>query len=351
MGARSGQKRTRHLAIGDPQAPLLKFLQILEHHRLLGDDGRLAPDAMLVSMGDHFDYGKEDLRERATADGTALLSWLAWHSADQVAIILGNHDLCRLGELYGLDDATYRTARAEADLAYRRGNVDEEAEKKFIAKWPRFPSAEIASRDFSCFEAKQGPLVEQVVRSGRGRLAYEHGGTLMVHAAVTTDDLATTGFQGGGAKEAAESIQRYFHRAVSQWRSGPLSLEPLHRAGDAARGEGRGILYHRPADPALGHADLFEGPPRRRFHPERLPRGITQAIGHIRDGKCRKLMPHWSDPAEKDTDGPLRSLLVDDAGIRYRRGVHKGAALVFLDGGMQHVAPDRYELLDLDALK
>jgi hypothetical protein len=350
MGANSGLKRKRHLAIGDPQAPLLKFLEILEHHRLLNDDGRLAPEVMLVSMGDHFDYGKPELREQATQDGTALLSWLAQHSADQVVIILGNHDLSRLGELHGLDDHTYQAARAEADLAYRRGDVDEEAEKKFLARWPRFPSAELASRDFSCFEAKQCVLVEQVVRSGRGRLAYEYNGTLLVHAGVTLDDLAVAGFSGGDAKDACDALQRYYHRAVSQWRRGPLSLEPLHRAGDAARGEGRGILYHRPADPELGERALFDGPPRRRFHPERLPRGFTQAIGHIRDGKCRKLLPRWSDPSEKDADGPLRSLHVDDGGIRYRRGVEPGAAMLFLDGGMQHVAADRYELLDLDTM-
>ncbi len=349
MGAPDGMARARRLAIGDPQAPLEAFLAILERHGALGEDGRLKPEVMLVSMGDHFDWGKVEVREQATREGTALLSWLAAHPSDQAAIILGNHDLSRLGELHGLDQATYLAARAEADLAYRKGDPDEALERAFLARWPRFPTAELAARDFSCFEPKQAALVEELVRSGRGRLALEHRGLLLVHAGVTQDELALAGWAGGGAQEAARALQTFFTRAVSGWRSGPLSLEPLHRAGDAARGEGRGILYHRPADPSLGHQAHFAGPPRRRFHPERLPRGFTQAVGHIRDGKCRKLLPQWLEPGEAEADGPLRSLNVE-GGIRYRRGVHPGAAMLFLDGGMSHAKTERYELLDLDAL-
>ncbi len=349
LGASEGKPRARHLAIGDPQAPLDTFLAILERHEALGDEGRLRADVMLVSMGDHFDYGKPEQREQATKEGTALLAWLAAHPSDQVEIILGNHDLSRVGELHSLDDVTYEAARAEADAAYRRGDVDEALERAFLAAWPRFPTAELVARDFSCFEAAQTQLVEQVVRSGRGRLALEWRGLLLVHAGLTQDELAVAGFQGGGAREAAEAVQRFFENAVKRWQGGPLSLEPLHRPGDAAHGEGRGILFHRPADPELGEEGHFKGPPRRRFHPERLPRGFAQAIGHIRDGKCRKLLPKWTEPGEAEADGPLRSLHVEPS-IRYRRGVHPGAALVFLDGGMLHAPVERYELLDLDAM-
>ena len=69
----------RTIAIGDPQAPFVTFLGVLQHHRLLGADGRLRADVHLVSMGDHFDFGKPDVREQATADGEAILRWLADH--------------------------------------------------------------------------------------------------------------------------------------------------------------------------------------------------------------------------------------------------------------------------------
>ena len=63
LGVADGRGRTRHLAIGDPQAPLQTFLSILDHHQLLGDHGRLRDEVMLVSMGDHFDYGTPEARE------------------------------------------------------------------------------------------------------------------------------------------------------------------------------------------------------------------------------------------------------------------------------------------------
>src|SRR5690349_18566656 len=35
----------RALAVGDPQAPVATFLEVLDRHGLLGDDGRVAADA------------------------------------------------------------------------------------------------------------------------------------------------------------------------------------------------------------------------------------------------------------------------------------------------------------------
>ena len=74
-----GHPRKRHLAIGDPQAPAETFFTILDHHDLLGKNGRLSPDVMLVSMGDHFDWGGPDDRDRAQKGGAQILSWLAAH--------------------------------------------------------------------------------------------------------------------------------------------------------------------------------------------------------------------------------------------------------------------------------
>src|SRR5262249_21130022 len=93
----------RRLAIGDPPAPVEKFFAILDRRSLLVESGpragRLAEDVALVSMGDHFDWGPPESRAAATAGGLALLAWLAAHPAEQTAIVVGNHDLARVGEL------------------------------------------------------------------------------------------------------------------------------------------------------------------------------------------------------------------------------------------------------------
>ena len=55
-------ERQLNVAIGDPQASLSTFLRILDLNGLLGDDGRLRPEVGLVSMGDHFDWGRPEDR-------------------------------------------------------------------------------------------------------------------------------------------------------------------------------------------------------------------------------------------------------------------------------------------------
>ncbi len=341
-----GAPRAIHVAIGDPQAPLATFLRVLECNGLLGDEGRLRAEVALISMGDHFDWGTPEQREQATAEGTALLSWLAAHPADQAAIVLGNHDLARVGELAGLGDEAYAVMRSAADAVYKRGQVDEEAQRALLKRWPRLPTAELAARDFSSFSKAQSALVEALLRGRRARLGFEHRGLLLVHAGLTIDELALLG-NPRTAAETALALDAFLDRGLDSWRDGPLELAPLHLPGNAARGEGRGILYHRPADPSLGQPDLFAGPPRRRFDPRRLP-AFTQAIGHIRDGKCRKLLPGWC-VSEPEADGPMRSLALDGALPRYGRGAWPDARVLFLDGGMSHAAPEHYQLLDLDS--
>ena len=62
------------VAMGDPQAPLPRVLEILDRNDLLGDDGRVHPRAAMVSMGDHFDWGAPEERVFAAESGYALLS-------------------------------------------------------------------------------------------------------------------------------------------------------------------------------------------------------------------------------------------------------------------------------------
>lgn len=349
-----GRPRPRRVAIGDPQAPIETFLEVLDRHGLLGDGGRLLPDVQLVSMGDHFDWGGPTDRERAADSAEALLSWLAAHPADQVVLLLGNHDLGRVSEVSSFDDATFRAAQVEADAAYRGGEVDEAAERAFLARYPELPSAEVLARDFGTFRVRQRELVTRLLRSGRFRIAHAAApDRLLCHAGVTRDDLDGIGVPEaaqGDAREVAAALNTHLDRALAGWSSGRLELEPLHRGG-SGQTEGRGIFYQRPCHPACGPQELFEGPPRRRFDPRLLPLGLTQAIGHIRDKKCRTLLRPWCSP-EPAVDGPLRHLQTDGEAVIYAQGTPPRAApgaatMLFLDCGMSYVAPERYELLDL----
>ncbi|MBK7861636.1 MAG: metallophosphoesterase [Archangiaceae bacterium] len=345
-----GVARTVHVAIGDAQAPLATFLAILDAHGLLGDAGRLLPSVHLTSIGDHFDYGPTAWRRWSTEEGLQLLSWLAAHPADQVCLIMGNHDSARVGELATLDSNSYLAAREDADGAYNRGERVAALQQAFLARWPQFPDSEIVARDFSSFSVQQRGLVTLLLREGRLRLAHAHGELLLVHAGVTTAELDLIGAPHGPAPAIAEALGRFLDGAVQRWSHGPLSLAPLYRPGSRASGEARGMLAHRPAHPERGLREQFEGPMRRRYDPRQLPEGITQVIGHIRDGKCVDLLGEWAE-GEPAGDGPLRELIVQGDRVQYRAGTSRSARLLFIDGGMNYAPVEQYQLLDLDTLQ
>jgi hypothetical protein len=345
-----------HVAMGDPQAPLPRLLEILDRHDLLGEDGRLHPRAALVSMGDHFDWGHPDEREAAAASGYALLAWLAAHPEGRVTILVGNHDLARVGELAPFDDAAFAEVREEA-RALRQIPLGRpgrsERRHALLARYPSLPSLGVCVRDLATFESRQRDLVGALLRGGRLQASKAIADDLLlVHAGVTPEDLAAIDYAGDPAEAFGieRALASVFTQAAGAWDGEtPLSLAPLYRPGSYEDGESRGIFVQRPADPAVGELPLFDGPPRRRFDPRILAPGLTQVTGHIRDQKCRDLMPVWSDD-DPPRDGPLRHLWTDGRRIRYRRGLadrEDGAMLIFADGGMNHAPVAEYELLDL----
>jgi hypothetical protein len=106
------------------------------------------------------------------------------------------------------------------------------------------------------------------------------------------------------------------------------------------------MFFHRPVRPMDAPQ---AGTLRRRFDARRLPPGLTQAIGHIRDKKCRKLLGANLDEGR---DGPLRHLIVRSDALAYALGVpghatDDAARVLFLDGGMREAPVSAYELLDL----
>lgn len=335
------QPRQLSVAIGDPQAPLDTFFRVLEHNGLLGSDGRLRPEVGLVSMGDHFDWGKPAERARATEEGTALLSWLAAHPPDQVEIIFGNHDLVRVGELAHFTDETFAAARAEADLAYQQPSLG----PAFLAKYPMVANAEALARSFACFEVKQRELVARLLKKRRARLAVAPAeDLLLVHAGLTNEDLEQLGVRAFNAAAIAARLNRFLDDRVTAWNgTGPLDLSPLHESGSAKVGEARGILSHRPTNPAIGKVDRA----RRQFDPRTLPTGIVQAIGHITDKNCRALLGQWAGPRRPPVYGELRGLTRTGDAVRYHVGLEETDTLLFLDGGMSHVPPEKYQLFDV----
>jgi hypothetical protein len=186
---------------------------------------------------------------------------------------------------------------------------------------------------------------------------------LLTHAGVTREDLGLAGLPGGAtsdATEAAAALNAALDGAVANWREGaPLAIAGLHRPGDASEGEGRGIFYQRPGRPGrpVNPAELFAGPPRRRFDPRGLPPGLVQAVGHVGDRKCRVLLGEpWAPPASGATLGRLRHLRADHDEVAYAVGVGgasdaREAVMLFLDGTMARADPRAYELLDLDTLR
>lgn len=333
--------------MGDPQAPFETVLAVLERHGLLSSERRLRDDVQLVSMGDHFDWGTPQERTFATRDALRLLRWLTSHPADQVLLVAGNHDLARVSELFPFDaEHKFESAYLEAREAYRSGEVDQAAERAFIERFPHLPDAEAAARDFSCYSPEQSVVVAELLRSKRLRLAHAHRGLLLVHSGVTRDDFGMIGAAPGTADEAAEVLNGFLDAQLARWVEGPLDLRPLHVPGSRIGGVARGIAFHRPAFPVPGDPH-FDGPPRRRYDPRLLPSEFPQAIGHIRDRKCRDLLGRWADQ-ETPRDGLIRSMTITDDDVQYRWGTSREARMFFLDGGMNHIEPKHYQLFDLD---
>jgi hypothetical protein len=348
----SPPERRLRVAIGDPQADLTRFLAILDHHGLLTEQGWLRPDVQLVSVGDHFDWGKAHEREAVAQSALRLVAWLAAHPPDQAVILAGNHDLGRVGELAEFTDASFAEAQGEADGLYDGDDTDEVRERAFLGRFPQVPTVELVARDFSAFRQEQRAWVTHLLRERRLRAAYAAGPELLVlHAGVTREDLAAAGVaeeHSADARRVADALNRALDAAVDAWQGGRLIVPQLHHPGSADYGEGRGIFYHRPSL-RPDEAERTRVTPRRRFDPRRLPAGLTQVVGHTRDKRSRELL---CLPGEV-RDGVLRHLVTDGERVAYAHGTPsrvgpREAALIFTDGGMGHAQVEAYELLDLD---
>jgi hypothetical protein len=317
----------------------------------------LRPEARLVVVGDYFDFGSAAERVIASRDGLRNLAWLAAHSPEQVVLLIGNHDLARVGELHYITDAEFETAFSQASALYARRGVhtdeDTRAVKRFLEQFTMFPTLEIAARDLSGFCEAQRDLVARLLRQGRFQLAWHASGILVNHAGVThryLDQLSVSQEARKDAATVAKALNDALLRATQNWDgTSPFEIPGLHVVGNAARGESWGLLFHRPVHPErLARAQDVER--RRRYLPSELPDPMVQVVGHVRDNKCRQLLGDWvHGPAR---EGALRSLAYSGGHWRYELGVQasESALLVFVDGGMNSAECSNYELLNIEKL-
>jgi hypothetical protein len=352
---------TRTFVMGDPQGPFEKLLEVLDGHGVL-DDGRLADDVVLISIGDHFDYDFHDWHT-AGQEGLRVLRWLVSHDDRQVKLLLGNHDVSRVMELIAITDERFAEARGFAQAL--DGDVARAA--RFRAAFPELPTPGLAGRDFASFSVEQRTLVMELLLAGRFQLALAGalpGGreVLLTHAGITNRELAMLDLLGTSEpRTIAAALQAHLATAIDRvrvdWTSGvavPLSLEPLHRAGVPGE-EGGGLLYHRPTNPERPDADhawaaASERP--RRFDPRTLPLGLVQIAGHTGHNKCLQELGPWStDAARGRKHGGIRTLRFTGDTVTYDLGVLPPAGdvadLILIDGEMRRVPSAEVALLPL----
>jgi hypothetical protein len=277
---------------------------------------------------------------------------------------MGNHDAARVMELASETDETFASASAAADACLSKGQGAISARERFRSAFPAIPTPETAARDYSSFAVHQRELVQDLLLTGRMRLACvgkrRGRDVLLTHAGVTEAQVEQL-VVSPDAKAICAALEGRLKAAVDEvrvaWESAqaaPLSLRPLHYPGERGR-EGGGLLYHRPS--AKPDRNSIDGPvAARRFHPNLLPRGLVQVCGHTGHKKCREeLAERWVARSAKERErGGLRTLTVADAHVSYDLGIQnaeEGAAtLHFIDIEMNVPDLSDYPLLELDGV-
>jgi hypothetical protein len=352
---------------------MAKVLEVLDRHRALAGD-RVAPDVVLISIGDHFDY---DLRNPTIAaqEGLKLLRWLASHDPTQVILLFGNHDASRVMELATLADDVFEAARNLArsiDETERTDGPDAAQQRtrdEYVPAFPELPPPGVLGRDYASFTTEQRELVQDLLLAGRFHLACtgelpDGREALLTHAGVTTRELALLGSE-ADPKAITAALEAQLVAAVDavrdDWQRGtstPLSLEPLHVTGGRGE-EGGGLLYHRPSNPDHDNADKawsLAETRRRRFDPRTLPKGVTQIAGHSGHAKCvHELGPWVAESAKTRKHGGIRTLRVRGEHVRYDMGIAPPdddvADLILIDGELRRVPAIEVELLPLGRVR
>ncbi len=371
-GAREDAQPRIRFAIGDPQASLEKLLAIIDLNGLLGREGFLVEDVSLLSAGDHFDFPGDPAT--VGREGLRILRWLAEHPPEQVIILAGNHDLCRVMEFAAETDGRFAAARAVAAEIARLKSAGPQkraelhaARRRFHSDFPGIPTPEVVLRDFLSFSESQRSLVQRLLLGGRFALAHaarlgvgEGREALLTHAGVTGRELSLLGLPQERdpltlARRLNAELRSAIERVRPSWEQGAaaaLDLAPLHVAGTTGR-EGGGLLYHRPSNPlrpAPGASDGWEPGAPRRFDPREMPRGVLQVCGHSGHKSCLRELAGWVAPSAAAFErGGLRTLRTRGNDVIYEAGItpvpDSEAAAYLIDAEMHWVEAKDYPLL------
>lgn len=355
-------------AIGDPQAPLPRLLAVLATHDLLdgpavGPDARLRSDVRLLVVGDYFDRG--------SGPDSPGLKWLASHPADQVVLLLGNHDAVRVIEFWRLSDDDWADATRRArDIQTSSNGTAPAAREAFFERHPDIPEPVQCVRDFQEFAVAGRSVVQGLLLEGRLRLGCAvtlADGTraLATHTGLTSREVEILGPAGVTDPDLlADALDAFLKERVDRvreaWTRGEpasLDLRPLTTRGEPGR-EAGGLLHQRPANPDLPEhpASHYRWEHRRKFDPCDLPLGLVQIIGHTTPGKALEILSGYeTDPRLVARPAPrLRVLETDGEGCWYRvtpSGQPNRAVVHLVDGCMSDESGgDRYPLLPLREL-
>jgi hypothetical protein len=364
----------RTYVMGDPQASFAHVTEILRHHGLLNMSGQLLEDTHLISIGDHFDYGTDNLQD-VGEQGRQTLLWLAQHTESRCTLLLGNHDTVRVMEFAGVEsDALFAKAHVEARRVYALQKCAApdaaEAEAQFLKQFPMIPAVGYAARDFSAFSIAQRTLVVDLLLQRRFRLAVtvtlEDGSCALVsHAGITVRELEALRIAPNATPRViADALNAFLFSRVDRvrelWLKGnvvPLDLAPLLVAARNGQESG-GMLFHRPSNPmreGIDRSSEYAMAAPRRFDPRKLPAGLRQVVGHIGHRKCLEVLGDWVSPdAAAHKVGGIRTLRVLDGAAHYTMGCLPAqtcaADLIMVDGEMRSVAPEHYPLLRVSNL-
>jgi hypothetical protein len=361
----------RFLVLGDPQAPLQRLFEYLDHQGLLTDDGWLHPDAGLICVGDYSDFAAEDA-EAAGYDGVQFLSWLAAHPSTQTVLLLGNHDAERVCCLSACSLAAYHASQAAYLSLVACPSRDQR--RMFLETWTAEHSHHppiVAAHDYRAYVPAQGDMLRRLLLAGRIHLAAtgvdEHGRPVLItHAGVTTREHEILG-RPRDSSAWAHALQAFLARAIIQARPAweaqrriALDLTPLYTGWEHYRPNG-GMLIHRPdvRQPSASYQmDLGLDPPiaPRAVDPaDFLLYGLHQVVGHT--VASRRLVP-WLAPRvnERANAAPIGHLLwlrpdADGWCLDCRTSQAVTTSLTFVDISLATTAPEQIEGLWLQSVQ
>ena len=304
--------------VGDHAGSAIGFMSNLWERDWVDDNGWLDREIGLIIAGNLWDGDQHVQPGNLRTD--ELMAWLAAHEPAHVQILLGAHDLERLGALGQAPERWLRLARSAAFAALKLPDPD--ARRRFLAEWvktrPQHP-APFAAYEHHGDLSSGARLIRRLLLTGRIVLAtvardLHDGRPVLITQSGVTSDTVKKSRVGADAFSIAAVLNRRLQEAVdhvrADWENGgalPLDLGDLYHSWEPLR-PSSGLLATRPDFDGvvpLSYNELGLDPPRgaRAVSPRQylLP-GLTQIAGHTLRERARSPHPVF-------TTGPMQSFV------------------------------------------